>query len=60
MANVDIKVFENISIKEKFVFEKFNEDNWGENKPETLDVPSLWVVGYRNNKIVGIFFIIIQ
>lgn len=65
MANVEIKVFENISIKEKIVFEKFDKDNYGdyvdENPEETklnyFDMPKLGVVGYRNNKIVGLFFV---
>jgi len=65
MANVEIKVFENISIKEKLSFEKFDKDNYGdyvdENPEETklnyFDMPKLGVVGYRNNKIVGLFLI---
>ena len=55
MANVEIKVFENISIKEKIVFEKFIDENWGEDKLSFLAVPRLWVVGYRKNKTVGMF-----
>ena len=54
MANVDIKVFENISVKEKVVFDRFINENWGEDKPIFLTVPRLWVVGYRRNKIIGI------
>lgn len=65
MANVDVKVFENISIKEKLSFEKFDKDNYGdyvdENPGETrlnnFDMPRLGVVGYRNNRIVGLFLI---
>ncbi len=65
MANVDIKIFENISIKEKLSFEKFDKDNYGdyvdENPEETklnnFDMPRLVIVGYRNNKIVGLFLI---
>jgi hypothetical protein len=54
MANVDIKVFENISVKEKVVFDRFINENWGEDKPIFLTVPRLWAVGYRRNKIIGI------
>ena len=65
MANVDIKVFENISIKDKLSFEKFDKDNYGdyvdENPEETrlnyFDMPRIGVVGYRNNKIVGLFLV---
>jgi predicted acetyltransferase len=61
MANVDIKVFENISLKEKFIFDEFIKNNWDEilieNNPDFFDTPRLWVVGYKNNKIVGLFLI---
>lgn len=30
MANIDIKVFENILIKDKLGFEKFDKDNYGD------------------------------
>ncbi|MFA7300753.1 MAG: GNAT family N-acetyltransferase [Candidatus Shapirobacteria bacterium] len=61
MANVDIKVFENIYPKEKIIFDKFISDNWDEpldvNNQDNFDIPRLWIVGYRNNRIVGLFLI---
>lgn len=65
MANVDIKVFENISIKDKIIFDQFSDDNWGESTIEEkkeskinfFDTPRLWVVGYKNNRVVGLFLI---
>jgi predicted GNAT family N-acyltransferase len=55
MANVDIKIFENISQKEKMVFEKFIVDNWSDDNLVLRNDCFLWVVGYRKNKIVGLF-----
>jgi len=65
MANVEIKVFENISIKDKIVFDKFIDENWGEHFHEDeagralefFDTPKIYVVGYKNNKVVGLFLI---
>jgi predicted acetyltransferase len=57
MANVEIKIFENASLKEKAVFDKFINNNWGEGNLETVDTPRLWIVGYKNNRIVGLFLV---
>jgi len=57
MANIDIKVFESVSLKEKAIFEEFLKNNWVDSSLDFTKIPKLWVVGYRNERIVGLFMI---